>query len=152
MALVALGVTGAKAQSLTKVKYRGDFTLPFQAQWGAMTLPAGDYTLQYGRLEFSGPWFVEIAGTIEGSPHGLILTRTPVEAAGTKTKNAIVCVRQGGVGIVRTLNLPEIGRSISFKMPHGLQLVTRIQDGYTNTLLAGGPLLVQRVPITAGAK
>jgi hypothetical protein len=72
VAVLALGTTGARAQRLYSTQFAGTFTIPFEVQWGTMTLPAGEYTLSYG-IQRSGANLVEIAGKAKGSPHGVIL-------------------------------------------------------------------------------
>ena len=150
LALFALAATGANAQVLSKANFSGTFTLPVQAQWGTVTLPAGDYTLHYGHLAMGGPYAVEIVGEGKRGPHSVILSagKNSVSA----TKNAITCVRQGGALIVRALEMPEVGESVSFALPRGAQLVShkQIHNGYTQ--LAEAPMLIQRVPVKANGK
>ena len=47
-ALGAIGAKGQQAPSLETTNFAGAFTLPTDAQWGRMALPAGDYALYYG--------------------------------------------------------------------------------------------------------
>ncbi|HEV2247986.1 MAG TPA: hypothetical protein VGW37_15145, partial [Terriglobia bacterium] len=72
LALYALGAAGARAQAIYSTQFVGKFTLPFATQWGTMTLPPGDYTLEYGARE-TGHRVVNVQGTAKGSPHGMIL-------------------------------------------------------------------------------
>lgn len=149
LVLLALGVTGAKAQdgqSLSITNLNGTFTLPLDAQWKNMSLPAGTYTLQYGTL--NGFHIVEVQGTAKGSPHGLILVQQP-ESTSAKN-NAIVCVREGGTLVVRALEMPSIGQSANFAMPRGTQLTAHNHTGYTQ--LAEAPMLIQRIPVALNAK
>lgn len=149
MAVLALSATGAKAQGLTMTNIGGKFTLPLEAVWGHATLPAGEYTLRYGYAP-SGLPVVEVLGTAKGSRHAFILAQAADTASGAR--NAIVCVRDGGILIVRALEMPVVGQTASFAMPHGAQLMAHVQSDNTNTLLAGGPMLIQRVPITGSSK
>jgi hypothetical protein len=149
-ALFILVATGARAQELSTTSFAGTFTLPFDTQWGAMTLPAGDYNLSYGMPFKGGNYAVVVAGKAEASPRGMILTgpRNDVSAA----KNALVCIREGDVLFVRALELPAIGESISFALPHGAQVTAHQRNGSTNFQLAEAPVLIQRLPVLAAAK
>jgi hypothetical protein len=150
LALLTLGVTGAKAQSLSISDFAGTFTLPFEAQWGRTTLPAGEYSLYYGQPLAGGHLFVEVVGKEKGSPHVFILPKGVNDAS--TTQSALVCVREGNAGIVRGLEMAEIGQSASFAMPHGAKLVAQNgkHNGYTQ--LAQAPMLIERIPITLNAK
>jgi len=147
--LLALGATGAKGQANFSTHFAGTFTLPFEAQWGKMTLPAGDYTLQYGMNEI-GHGLVVVRGTANGSPYGSIIAG-PLGDTSAK-QNAIVCVRDGNALVVRTLDMPSIGKSVDFAMPHGAKFVAHNgkRGGYTQ--LAEAPMLIQRIPVTLNAK
>jgi hypothetical protein len=151
--LFALGVTGAKAQqsrSLSVTDFGGTFTLPKDAVWGKMTLPAGDYNFYYGSISGGGVNAVEIVGKAEGSPHGFILAQMPNSTSATNDR--IVCVREGDTLVVRTLELPAIGESLNFPLPHGTRLTARNakHNGYTQ--LAEAPMLIERIPVTLNAK
>jgi hypothetical protein len=152
MVLFALGVAGAKAQQgqgLVVTDAAGTFTLPMDAQWGKMALPAGDYSLYYGRVAGGGPSMLEVVGNAKGSPHGFILAQThnPTSA----TKSSIVCVREGDTLIVRALEMASVGKTIFFSLPHGAQLTAHRQNKRTYEL-ADGPMLIQRVPLTLNAR
>lgn len=94
-----LGATGVRAQSLRTTNFSGAFTLPFNAQWGRTTLPAGEYKLYYGRLSEGGPAMVEVIGKDNRTPHAVILPQSVTDASATKS--ALVCVREGDSGIIR---------------------------------------------------
>ena len=150
LAVLALGVTGAKAQILTTSTFSGSFTLPVAAQWGQMTLPAGTYTLRYGYVADGSVEMVEIAGKAKGSPHGGVL------ASGydltSARKSSLVCVREGDTLVVRRLEMGTIGESVSFTLPHGAQLTAKLRNGSAKTLLAEAPMMIERVPVTMKAK
>jgi hypothetical protein len=147
---LALGATGAKAQSLRTPHFSGTFTLPFNAQWGRTILPAGEYKLYYGRLFEGGPAMVEVVGKENRTPHALILPQSVSDASATKS--ALVCVREGGAGIIRALEMPQIGEAVNFSMPRGTQLMAHRQNGSKNIELAQGPMLIQRIAITLAQK
>ncbi len=153
LVLCALGAIGTRAQSapsLSTTNFAGSMTLPADAQWGRLTLPAGDYDLYYGTLNDREPFVVEVVGKAEGAPHGLVI---PLENDTTSaSKSSLICVRAGGALIVRTLEMARIGKSASFAMPRGAQLVARNgkHNGYTQ--LAEAPMLIQRIPVSVNAK
>ncbi len=146
LALLTLGVTGAKAQSLSISDFAGTFTLPFEAQWGRTTLPAGEYSLYYGQPLAGGPLMVEVLGKEKGTPHVFILPQGVNDAS--TTQSALVCVREGNAGIVRGLEMPEIGKSVTFAMPHGAKLVAQNGKHKGYTQLAQAPMLIERIPVT----
>jgi hypothetical protein len=151
--LFVMGATGARGQIAYPARFAGTFTLSFEAQWGEMTLPAGDYTLQYG-IQDNGRGLVVVRGTAKGSPYGMILAGPLGQTS--VTKNAIVCIREGKKAYVRGLELPAIGATVHFALPHGVSvkawIVSEKQRHSTNTQLAQAPMLIQRVPVKANGK
>jgi hypothetical protein len=149
LAVLALGATGAKAWSPAGTDFAGTFTLPFEAQWGRTTLPAGEYSLYYGHLPKSSTPVVEVIGKDKGSPHAFILPQG-IDSASTTT-SALVCVREGNALIVRSLEMPAIGESVRFGLPRGAQRTAhnRKHNGYAQ--LAEAPMLIQRIPVTLNA-
>lgn len=150
LAVLVLAATGAKGQTLDTTYLTGTFTLPFEAQWGHMTLPAGEYTMKYGRLFEGGIAVVGVVGKAEGSPHGWVVPESTNHALATK--NALVCIRQGNRGIVRGLELAEIGESVSFALPRGAELMAKQRNHNGYTQIAAAPMLIQRVPIIPSGK
>jgi hypothetical protein len=147
--LFALGATRAKAQALDSTQFAGTFTLPLEAQWGTMTLPAGNYSLYYGQLNRAVGPFVEVVGKAKGSPTGWILAG-PADRT-SATRNALICVRDGDSLVVRKLQLPAIGASVSFAMPRGRKLLAHNQKHGKYTL-AEAPMLIQRVAVELNGK
>ena len=148
LVLALFGAAGANAQVVTP-NLVGTFTLPFAAQWGAVTLPAGDYTLRYGYAR-GGVGVVEVQGTAKGTPHSFILAQS--HDSTSAARNAIVCIRQGDGGIVRGLDLPAIGESAQFALPHGMKLMAQQRDNSTYAQLAEAPQLIQRLSIKVNGK
>ena len=71
-------------------------------------------------------------------------------------ENSLVCVREDNKGYVRALELPAIGESIEFNLPHGVEveskLIAKHQNKSGNTQLAEARIRVERVPIKLSAK
>lgn len=140
LVLLFLGATGARGQVLNPPHFVGSFTLPFNAQWGTMNLPAGDYTLRYGTL-LAGATLVEIAGKAKSSPHGVVLTVGRDKTSSTATKSALICIRNGNGGIVSELQMAEIGESVTFHTPHGAKVRSKVIAEHQNN--SGNTWLVQ---------
>lgn len=149
LVLFALGAIEARGQILNSTQFVGTFTLPISAQWGTTTLPAGNYTLRYGTLYAAGG-FVEVRDTEKGSRH--IVIRVEGIGQSSATKNALVCIRDGGALFIRSLEMPGIGETANFALPHGARLAAHQRNGGTNTQLVEAPILIQRVPVTLNAK
>jgi hypothetical protein len=148
LALLALTPTGARAQRLHSTLFSGEFTLPFEVQWGAVTLPAGEYSLRYGRLNNGGIYTVAIVGKSQGSPYGWVLPEgaNPTSA----TKNTLICIREGNKGYIRELRLGFIGQSAQFTVPHGVVVRARIvAEGKrsANTQLTEVRIPIAHVPV-----
>ena len=136
--------TEAKAQSLYSTQFVGEFTLPFEAQWGHMTLPPGDYNLYYGYLGKGGNFVVEVAHQGTGILNGFVLVRGRDDAKGKESY--LVCVREGDKGYVRSLHMAEIGESIEFPKPHGVSVDAWIVAG-KKTHNTNAKLAEMRIPV-----
>lgn len=149
LAILVLGASGAKAQAVGTTHFAGTLTLPLETHWGPMALPAGHYTVQFG-TQTNGARLVEIRGTAKNSPQGVILAGPLGDASGKA--NVVVCLREGNTLIVRSLEMPAIGKSIKFSLQHGTELMAKNgkHNGYIQ--LAEAPMLVQRIPVTLNAK
>ncbi len=145
MALFALVAIAAKGQVLGSSQFTGTFTLPFEARLGAITLPAGDYSIRYGRLNNGGIYTVAIVAKAGGGPHGWVLPESaePISA----TKNALVCIRQGNKRFVSELQMAEIGESVRFALPHRAELMAKLRNHSGNTQLAEVRIPIERMPI-----
>lgn len=120
---LALGATRVRTQVITMPVLTGSFTLPVEAHWGGMTLPAGDYTLLYG-IQDNGHGLVVVWSTAKGSPYGMILAGRPDSASAGR--NVLKCVREGGTLYVRALEMPVIGESVPFKIPHAVEVQSKV--------------------------
>lgn len=148
LVLFALGTTGAKAQGLATSTFDGSFTLNFNAQWGPMTLPAGHYNFRYGTL--NSVYYVELRGTAKGSPSGLIMVRGHNPTAATQS--SLEFIREGNRGVVRSLQIADLGQIVYFQTPRGERLLAQKAKSGTNILLASTPRVIQRIAVTPSAK
>ena len=154
MALFVLVSTGATAQTLNSTSFVGKFTLPVQAQWGRLTLPAGEYSLSYGTAFLGGIYVVTVAGEAEGSPHGMILPRARDDASAGE--NVLNCLREGDTLYVRSLEIPALGEAIHFKIPHGVEVRSKVvadhQNRKGNNQIAQVSIGIERVPVRMNVK
>ena len=154
LALLASGASRATAQALTTTAFSGTFTLPFEVQWANMTLPAGEYTLSYGHQNSASAYLVEVAGKDNGSPHGVILARGRSRASASG--DALVCIREGNNGYVRSLEMSAIGEAAEFALPHGVEVESKLlqtaQNRGGSAQLTEARISVERVPIKLSAK
>ena len=152
--LFALSGTGAKAQALSTTSFAGTFSLPVEAQWGAMTLPAGEYSLSYGRAFKGTTYLVTVAGEAQGSPRGMILARSLDDVSAGE--NVLDCARVGDTLYVRSLEMPAIGEAIHFKIPHGVEVQSKVIAGHQNqkgnNQVASMAIRVERVPVRLNGK
>ena len=114
-----VGTAAQSALGLRMTEFAGRFTLPFDAAWGETVLPQGNYALYYGALG-KGLHCVEILGIDHGTPRGIFLVREQNSAS--VIQNALVCTCRSGRHIIRTLELPAIGKAISFAGPTASKL------------------------------
>lgn len=127
LALLTLGVAGAKAQSLSKTLFHGSINLPTRAQWGPMTLPAGQYNLYYGPLEQFGINVVEVISKTKGGPQTFILTKGQEQTSAKKS--SLICMRDEYGLVIRSLEMSTLGKSVSFAMPHSAAILAQKQNG-----------------------
>ncbi|PYU21890.1 MAG: hypothetical protein DMG32_19480 [Acidobacteria bacterium] len=119
----------ANAQSFT-----GKFTLPYEVHWGAVVLPAGDYSIT---MESSSvPALVSSAnGEIK------MFTRLPITANSEKGAAGLLISVRGDERTVRSVNLPQYGASLIYKP---------FSKAERELLAKGGQL--QTVPVFAAKK
>jgi hypothetical protein len=145
--LVAMSATGARAQLITYPEFVGSFTLPVQASWGSMTLPPGSYGLYYGMPFKGGLKVVEVVNKADGSARGVALIRGLSQASGST--NELICTREGDMDYVRALDLPVLGKSIQFGLPHNMKLVASQQDHSATKSVAKLHGLTERFLVTS---
>ena len=111
VAVLALGAlaTCGNAQNA----YEGKFTLPFEAHWGSVTLPAGDYT--FALRSASVPYVLHIqGGATNTNTFIMAITADPKVASGHAQLNLVDIA---GEQSVQTFEAPELGLTFSFATP-----------------------------------
>lgn len=105
------------------------FVLPFDAQWGKTTLPAGVYTLSVDRFSSNGT--IRIARGQQGV--GIMLPQL-FDYTQKRGKNPeLICVRHNGVVTVRALRLPQVG-TFYFPLPKELKVLMAQQPQMIETV------------------
>lgn len=107
------------------------FTLPFDVQWGKMTLSTGAYTLSIDRLTSNGRILIS-----QGSKGVEVVLPQSFDYTQNQSKKAeLVCIRHDGVVTVRALRLPEVG-TFYFSLPKDLR-----------TMMAEQPQMIETVSL-----
>jgi hypothetical protein len=115
--------------------YRGKFTLPFEARWGQVVLPAGEYsfTLDHGT----------VGGIVSvreetGRAVGYVQTEGIYDRQ-TFDHSELVLVRSGENYAIRALRLADLGLTLEYSVPKtGRQLIVQ------------SPQLLERIPVAMG--
>jgi hypothetical protein len=111
--------------------YRGSFHLPFEARWGTAVLPPGDYTLALNSTT------VPSMVTVRGEKTAIMVQAQLMARHTGSDRSALVLVRRAKKGVVRSLYLAEMEIAFHYGLPKEERPV-----------LAQGPQLIQRIPVT----
>jgi hypothetical protein len=133
LAFFALLATAVSAGLLRAEDPKGTFTLPFEVRWGTAVLPAGDYSFQVDNTDY--------IVTIRGENQAAMVLSMPPSANNDHSPSALIIVRHGKRGTVRTLRLAEQNVVFTYPAPKGQP-----------PLLAQAPELLQRIPILMASK
>ena len=137
-ALLLAVLTAGLCTSLASAQdYKGTFTLPFEARWGAATLSPGSYSFQ---LDAKAGGYT---GLIRRGSHAVAMVidngqSTYKEGAGP---SALIAVRSGGKYRITSLRLAEVRLVLNYFPPKG-----------EREILAQGPVLTRHVPILMAAR
>jgi hypothetical protein len=112
-----------------------------------MTLPPGNYGLYYGEPFKAGLKVVEVVNKADGSARGVALIRGVSQTSASK--NELVCTRDGNMDFVRALDLPVLGESLHFGLPHNMKLTASRQDHNATKPVAELHGLTQRFLVTS---
>jgi hypothetical protein len=129
-AIAAATIWGAVSHAQSNVVLKGQFTLPFEAQWGKLNLQPGSYTFSV-KAENSA-YLVNVA---QGRHQvGFVLASDFSQpSAKDQQDHALLCVRHSGECSVGALKMPE--GIFYFNLPGN------------KTQVAQQPDLIQRVPV-----
>jgi hypothetical protein len=147
--VLALAATAISVGTSSAQDFQGKFTLPLQAQWGKVILQPGHYTMTLARFQ-GGQQVVTVRSEGTAGPEAMILTESE-NPSPSISKNSLLCIREGGALVVRSLEVAVEGETIYFHMPKGAPLYAQ-RRGEKQVLLAQGPQLIERVPVAFGSK
>jgi len=88
--------------------FEGKFTLPYEVQWNHAVLPAGEYSIE---VDAKGMPSV-VHSTRSGKS---IMTNSPILTDVEKGAARLTVTIQGNERMVRSINLPEIGKALVFE-------------------------------------
>ena len=108
LVVAALATCAFTAAANAQTSYTGKFTLPHEARWGGLVLPAGSYS-----IIVSSPSAPALVWSANGETK--MFTTPPMIADSEKGSAAITMTVNGNERIVRSLNLPELGKSFTYK-------------------------------------
>jgi len=135
--LLAALAAGLNASLASAQDYKGTFTLPFEARWGAAVLPAGDYSFTVDPYST-----VCIAKISQGTRYlGMVMATGRLEQE-TGGSSALTAVRSGGKYRITALRLAEDGVIFSYLPPKAER----------QQFMAQAPQLIRRVPVLMAAK
>jgi hypothetical protein len=103
---VVIATCALTATVSAQPSFIGKFTLPHEVRWGLATLPAGEYFI---RMDPSGPVVVRGA---KGDM--TVFIKPPIVADSEQGGRYLIVTSQGNERTVRSLNLPEMGKSVIF--------------------------------------
>ena len=103
--VLAAGVFTISAYA--KTSFVGKFTLPYEVHWNHAVLPPGEYSI---RMDATGPVIVTSA-----SGNRSFYTAVPIISDGQKGAAGLLVTASGNERRVRSLNLPELGQSLTFE-------------------------------------
>ncbi len=131
VALIAVLAFAIFAPALQASAAAGTFKLPFDAHWGGIAMPTGDYTFVVEKASLGGTIVVYRDGQAIGRIFPQVFNDTE-----TQSKNPVlVCLRHNDNVAIRALRMPGIG-TFYFPLPKELK-----------TLAAQQPQLIETVSV-----
>jgi hypothetical protein len=103
--VLATGLFAVSAYA--KTSFVAKFTLPYEVHWNHAVLPPGEYSIRMGS---TGPVIVTSA-----SGNRSFYTAVPIISYGQKGAACLIVTASGYERRVRSLNLPELGQSLTFE-------------------------------------
>lgn len=126
-AVIACAVVAPRLQARAAVQ--GKFTLTFDAKWGKVSLPAGNYTLAINHYSSMATVVISQSGRNVGIALPEIFDYTE-----NKSKTAeLVCIRHNGMVTIRELRVPQVG-TYYFPLPKNLTLMAAQQPEMIETV------------------
>jgi hypothetical protein len=101
---IVAGAIGANAQTA----FHGKFKLTSETRWGKAVLPAGHYSLMLDSVQ---------SAIVIHSEDGKVAAMATAQSGGQAAPGGsyILITGSGADRVVRSMNLPQLGRSLEFK-------------------------------------
>lgn len=106
-AMVVCGTAAAQT------RYAGRFTLPFEARWGSVLLPAGEYTFEVK----SGTDKLTLISNARGGHLGFVLPIASDPSAKMRRTNCLLVAGKGSRAQVVAIQLATEGLVIEYRTP-----------------------------------
>jgi hypothetical protein len=103
--LIASCVFSAAANA--EPSFVGKFTLPYEVHWGLAVLPPGDYSIRMDSTKAPA-----MISSVSGSMR--VYTESPTTADNERGGTYLTITTQGNEHKVRSLNIPELGKTVIF--------------------------------------
>ncbi len=133
LALVAASLSAGLASAQT---YEGNFTLPFEARWGGVTLTPGDYS--FSLESAASPYMVTLSQGVRKL--GFIMATT-ASRTGSSGRSVLIVARNGHKATVTAMYIDGAGVTFLYFVPKAKR-----------QFIAQAPELIQRLPISAAGK
>jgi hypothetical protein len=108
LVIVTLATCAFAAAANAQPSYAGKFKLPHEVRWGDVVLPAGSYSVL-----MNSPSAPALVWSANGKTK--MFTTPPIISDSEKGAAAITMTVNGNERIVRSLNVPELGKSFTYK-------------------------------------
>jgi hypothetical protein len=113
--------------------YTGKFALPHEARWGSVMLPAGSYS-----IVINSPSAPAVVWSANGETK--MFTNPPTITDNENGAAAITVTVNGKERVVRSLSLPELGKSFTYKPLTKAERELFAKKGYIETV----PVVIAR--------
>jgi hypothetical protein len=107
LVIVTLATCAFAAAANAQSSFTGKFTLPYEVHWGTAILPAGEYTITMDTLHTAA--LVQSASNNQS-----FYTRVPMTDDSEKGAPCLFITVHGDERMIRSLNLPQFGRSLIY--------------------------------------
>jgi hypothetical protein len=115
--------------------FKGSFTLPFEARWGNIVLPPGEYSFTLSHPAVDGIVTIQKE---TGRYVGRLLNQGVFDQQ-RLDRSELILVRRGGNYRIRALRLADLGLTLEYAVPKAERQLT-----------SQAPQLLQRIPVIRG--
>lgn len=119
-ALLAVGLGVSTSRASAQSMAAGTFTLPVEAHWGQVALPAGDYTFA---IEQRGTGPLVTVRQVGGKSVGMFLSQSVSQIAESRS-DSLTLTRVGDEMFVSSFQLGLVGLSLQYTMPRTVELAS----------------------------